>query len=97
MPAHTVIGPPGADGMYNSANGSIAGNRPHNAFIDQTATFLLDVPISEDTRIDKVVFSFGTALGQDATGNQPVPEPTSLLLFGTGLGWLGLKCRHKRR
>jgi hypothetical protein len=83
--------------MYNSANGSIAGNRPHNAFIDQTATFLLDVPISEDTRIDKVVFSFGTALGQDATGNQPVPEPTSLLLFGTGLGWLGLKCRHKRR
>jgi len=95
VPAHTIIGPPGVGGMYDSANRSLAGNAPHNPFIDQTATFVLNVPISEGTRIDEVIFSFGTALGQDATGTQPVPEPASLLLFGTGLGWLGLRRWHK--
>jgi len=96
VPAHTIIGPPAVGGMYHAANGSIAGNRPHNALIDQTATFVLHVPVSEDTRIDKVIFSFGTAPGQDATGTQPVPEPASLLLLGTGLGWLVLRRRIRR-
>jgi hypothetical protein len=84
------------DGLYDSANGSLAGNRPHNPFIDQTATFILNVPISQDTRIDEVIFSFGTAPGQDATGNPPVPEPASILLLGTGLSWLVLRHRNRR-
>jgi hypothetical protein len=96
VPAHTIIGPPGMDGLYDSANGSLAGNRPHNPFIDQTATFILNVPISQETRIDEVIFSFGTAPGQDASGTQPVPEPASLLLIGSGLSWLVLRNRNRR-
>ena len=96
VPAHTIIGPPGVGGLYNSANGSIAGNRPHNAFIDQTARFVLNVPISESTRISEVIFSFGTGSGQNVTGTQPVPEPASLMLLGTGLGWLVLRPRNRR-
>ncbi len=95
-PAHTIIGAPGAGGMYGSANRSLAANTPHNSFIDETATFVLNVPISRDSRIDEVVFSFGTAPGQDITGTQPVPEPASLLLLGAGLGWLCLSRRRKR-
>ena len=96
VPAHTIIGPPGMDGLYDSANGSLAGNRPHNPFIDQAATFILNVPISQDTRIDEVIFSFGTAPGQDATGSPPVPEPASILLLGTGLSWFVLRHRNRR-
>ncbi len=95
-PAHTVVGPADLDGSYDSANGSLAGNRPHNPFIDQTATFILNVPISQNTRLDKVIFSFGTGPGQDATGTQPEPEPASLLLLGTGVGWLAVRRRSRR-
>jgi len=98
-PEHTIIGPPDTDGKYDAANGSIAGNGPHNPFIDQTATFVLSVPISENTRISEVIFSFGTVAGQDVPGNPstPAPEPGSLLLLGTGLGAMGLAVWRKRK
>ena len=38
-PEHTIIGP----GPYTNANGSIAGNNPHNPFINQAATFTMAV------------------------------------------------------
>jgi hypothetical protein len=40
-PAHTIIGPAGSGG-YTNADGSIAGNGPHNPSLDRTATFTLD-------------------------------------------------------
>lgn len=81
-PAHTLIGPPGG-ATYSSANGSIAGNGPHNPFLSQTATFnILASGITEATKISAVTFSFGTTSGNDIL----VPEPASLALGGLGLG-----------
>src|SRR5262249_4151137 len=38
-PAHTIIGPPAGTGLYSAANGSIAGNGPHNPFLAGTVSF----------------------------------------------------------
>jgi hypothetical protein len=77
-PAGLIIGP----GPYTDANGSIGGNRPHNPFIDQTATFVLALTgATTDTVISNVIFSFGTQPGQ----NVPVPIPAAILLFASGL------------
>jgi hypothetical protein len=63
-PAHLIIGPPGAGGAYTAANGSIAGNGPHNPFLDQTATFALNIPgVTADSTVSSATFSFGTTEG----------------------------------
>ncbi|MHB1960247.1 MAG: PEP-CTERM sorting domain-containing protein [Acidobacteriaceae bacterium] len=87
-PKNLIIGP----GPYTNANSSIAGNGPHNPFIDGTATFLLDVSgVTMNTNVDSAVFSFGTTAGINVDGIQQtsivpvIPEPPSLLLLGTGL------------
>jgi hypothetical protein len=80
-PSHLIIGPPGAN-SYTSANGSIAGNAPHNPFLNQTATFMLDVPGATDsTTVTSAIFSFGTTPGNDVPGTKTVPEPSSLTLL----------------
>ena len=91
-PKDLIIGPSGSGGMYTNAKGSIAGNGPHNPFIDGTATFLVDVAgVTVNTAIDSAVFSFGTStkkpINVDGTPQQTpvVPEPPSLVLLGTGL------------
>jgi hypothetical protein len=87
-PEHLIIGPPGAGSMYSNANSSIAGNGPHNPFLNQTATFVVDVTgVTADTTITRATFSFGTTPGINVPGT--VPEPSSLLsllmLGGAGL------------
>lgn len=80
-PAHTLIGPPGASGMYDSANGSIAGNRPHNVFLGGWARFELSVPgVTQDSVITAVTFGFGTS-GHDFVTGLVIPEPTTLCLL----------------
>jgi hypothetical protein len=92
-PHDLIIGPPGAGGIYSNANASIAGNKPHNPFIDQTATFTLALPgATSSTVISDVVFSFGTQEGSNVAA---VPIPAAVWLFGSGL--LGLVAIARRR
>lgn len=85
-PMHTIIGP----GPYSNSNGSIAGNGAHNPFLDQNATFILNIPgLASTNTVSGVIFSFGTAAGNDVPA---VPIPGSLLLLGSGLlGLVGIR------
>jgi hypothetical protein len=82
-PDYLIIGPPGAGGTYSNANGSIAHNRPHNPFINQTATFTLGLTgATSSTVISNVIFSFGTEEGSNVAA---VPIPAAVWLFVSGL------------
>jgi hypothetical protein len=82
-PSHLIIGPPDGGGTYSNANGSIAGNGPHNPFLNGSATFILDIPgVTDATTITSATFSFGTTEGADLVpGTTSVPEPSSLTLL----------------
>ena len=109
-PSHLLIGPPGAGGTYSNANGSIAGNDPHNPFLNQTASFLINLldPAALAT-ITAVTFSFGTTEGAELVPgviggtptpfeNGPVPIPGAVWLFGTVLaGGAGYGRWRKKR
>jgi hypothetical protein len=96
-PAHLIIGPPGSGGTYSNANGSIAGNGPHNPFLDQTATFTLTAPnISASSTITSATFSFGTTAGVNVAG-QATPEPSSLVLGLAALGLVSAVGLHRTR
>jgi hypothetical protein len=101
QPACTIIGPPTAPAgtTYSNANSSIAGNGPHNPFIFETANFEIDVTgVTAGTTISNIVFSFGTASGDNITGvPSPVPLPASVPLFGSGLALLGWLGRRRKR
>jgi hypothetical protein len=90
-PAHLIIGPPGGP-TYANANGSIAGNTPHNPFLNQSASFTISGGgILSDTTITGVTFSFGTTEGVEIPGVPvvaAVPEPGSLALLATATGTL---------
>jgi PEP-CTERM motif-containing protein len=95
-PTHLIIGPPDGSNLYSNANGSIAGNPPHNPFLNGTATFTLEIPgISADTTVTSATFSFGTDEGANLVPgtprNQPtVPEPGTYVMMAVGLGLVGL-------
>jgi MYXO-CTERM domain-containing protein len=88
-PKHLIIGPPGTGGTYSNANPSIAGNGPHNPFLNQSATFTITGSgITATTTITSATFSFGTTTGITSPGF--VPEPSSLVLSASGFGLLGV-------
>jgi hypothetical protein len=99
-PAHLIIGPPGPGGLYSNANGSIAGNGPHNPFLNQTATWVIDAPgVSATTTVSAATFSFGTTAGTNLVPGEPgtpVPEPGTFLLL-LGVGGLSLVAVRGRR
>lgn len=96
-PQHTLIGLPNGSNVYSNANGSIAGNGPHNPFLFGPVTFDLLVPgVTADSSISSVTFSFGTdSTDLGLAPGAPVPEPTTLLLFGTTAVALGAAARKK--
>ena len=85
-------------GTLNSANGSIAGNGPHNPFIDQSGTFSVtfssNLPVGFQIR--NVVLLFGT--GPSSVPGVPtgIPEPATMFLLGTGLVGVATRLRRKR-
>jgi hypothetical protein len=92
-----IIGPASADGKYDNANSSIAGNGPHNPLVNQTATFVITASgvTAAGTTITGVQFSFGTAAGDNLPGS-PSPEPSTLAIAGLGaLGFLGYGLRRR--
>jgi len=96
QPKRTVIGAPDADDVYGSANGSIAGNEPHNPFAAETATFTVSLPaLKEDSRLNNMALGFGTVPGTYVPVPVPVPEPATLSLLA--LGGLGLLARRRRK
>jgi hypothetical protein len=97
-PAHLIIGPSGG-ATYSNANGSIAGNGPHNPFLNQTATFTItDGTITAATTVTAATFSFGTTAGSNVVGvPTTTPEPTTLVSLGGALLLLGALGRMRKR
>jgi hypothetical protein len=89
-PAHTIIGPPGPGNVYSNANGAIAGNGPHNPFLNQTADFTITfpLPLLKGVTVTSATFSFGTTAGNDVNGvpATTVPEPSFSGAVALGLG-----------
>ncbi|PWT87258.1 MAG: hypothetical protein C5B55_15095 [Blastocatellia bacterium] len=97
-PEQTIIGGNGS-GAYANANGSIAGNNPHNPFLVGTNTFTLVVPgVTVDSAFSNVVIQFGTTANPTGTPPTSLPEPASMLLLGSGLvGAAGTLRRYRRK
>ena len=100
QPDQTILGAPTASGSYASANASIAGNDPHNPFVEQTATFTFAdlAGVTLDSIVSSVRIGFGTS-GADyiaATAvSSAVPEPSTFMLAGFAIALVaGLKRRR---
>ena len=103
-PHDLVIGPADSAGKYSSADGSLAGNGPHNPFLASGAMFTLNDTGSSITDLTglsgNVTVLYGTgpssyALSPSQFTTMSVPVPGTLPMFVGGM--LGLIALRKRR
>lgn len=101
-PDHLIIGTSSngtyTGGTYSNANASIAGNGPHNPFLESGVTFNLAVPgITAANTITSATFSFGTTAGDNHPGTA-VPEAsvTTLVLVGASVAGLSYGAARSR-
>jgi hypothetical protein len=90
-PAHLIIGPPDNSNLYSNANGSIAGNAPHNPFLtnNNTVFMISDPGITFDTQVSNVIFSFGTEAGTNVPAGNNIPDGGATVAL-LGLALMGL-------
>ena len=98
---HGIIGPP--IGTKYTANGSIAGNNPHNPFLYDTATFALNIQGLDNPAVNYaitgVTFLYGSGPENPVAGHitsTAIPEPSSVLMGGMALAALAGFSRARR-
>jgi hypothetical protein len=105
-PSETILGMPNGSDLYAAAGGSIAGNGPHNPFLNQTATFtFLADNVTALTTVTGATFQFGTTDGAGlvpgvpGTSTVPVPVPVPAAVWSgmSLLGGLGLAKKLRKK
>lgn len=97
-PDHLIVGAPDAFSLYSNANGSIAGNKPHNPFVQEEIVLVYNIPgATAQSTIQSMRIFFGTSSSyadvldpRIPTNENPVPEPATCALIGVAIAGMGM-------